>query len=842
MSTNNTTRRALAIGAATALAGAAAAPGVAANESAVIEHVQVRVDWLVQEEHEGYSEGFHDNRPIRREGRGGTTQAIVRNHGDSPLALETVRIDGIHAEELRNRRQLVWWAMRPARVEPGAYGLVTVRWRREPPTGELALDFTNGTTVATRLDPAAQTPPFRLQSVGFHENRQWVVLYFETRPGDPLELRHLDWNGQRLEAGGATPAPEPPPGGGPSLHWLQRNSKRGQAVALVVCEEPLTPGTDHVYIRAEDDAGNVFAYVIKVQDGGYPLGTYDWPQGLDLPALAKAGANAIAGHHRFPTGMLDQMAALDMQCIQYVNHGTATLTTRVPEPELADHPAIRTLLPTDEPDVADYFHWDRLPKDEPRPPWAERVGHFAQDVVKSAELIVGANPRLNAAILVNMTIKPWNWYEYGETTDVLFQNNYALTHGAKIGIIPTVQREAMSAAAPNPVIHVYDNCWQEQEGRGINRPKTAGEQRRLMYYALGQGARGLIGWWNVSAPNGPNRRYHAIREFPDQWSAQADVYQEAGFVEPLLAIAYPARLRVAATPALHCAPLLAGPRAMLVVLVNERLDYSGGHSLSTPARNVVATVEPPSWLVPAAVYRVVPGGVEPLAFAAAPEGLRIQVGDLHDAGMLLLVAAAEDVAQLESRWHSRQNLLAARLLEVERQQFRAAGLEQAIAYDLRLNRTAARREASQLPHTYQATVEDFANPEEVQHNSINWYFKEPSEQTAGVYWETDFPVGASTLAFQSHAWGQPLEVTLHDGAGEPLAAAAGTAASRRTGGFTLVDIHLSAPGRFRLQVAQHGPGGERGGRVSRFGWVLPGIAAADLARNPPPPSLEPAAE
>lgn len=792
--------------------------GVATSYAATIDATgtQLWVDQLVTKTHTGYAEGFNAKKPIERQGSGGLWHVSFANTTGQPLTAENLTLGGVPFSELKRKFKAVWWRTQPSVIAPGQAGMLMLRWRSKPLAGEVEVSFRGGHTLKATLPKEPAALPFRLVSSSFDPETRELLLYWQSNEGEPSPLAKLSLDGKsvlEMEATG-------------EAQWISRNFDHGLAVAQVRLPQGHSRA-DYLHVVATDEKGADSFFTIRLGDRFYPIGTYDMPGQVRIPELVEAGANTVAAHAHFSSSELVQLHSVGLQALQYTQlEGPTDLQIR--------SDAIETLITADEPDVMDWAFWGK-PENAPAPPFDFQAGEYGQAVVEEALRIKEAKPALQTAVLVNLTIRPWNWYEYGQTCDLFISDNYVLTHGDPIDFITTVQRETLSAAAPFPVWHVYDNSYQEEKGRGINRPKTASEIRRIMQLAIGSGAKGMVGWWNVDFKESEARTYHATRNYPDQWAAQSQVWRELGLLSPLLAKAYPWD-GIQRRQGVQLDALLAGGEALILSAVNMQVDYSPTQSKVRPIKDLVIDCALPAWMQPKHAWRIKRGGgFQPVNFSIQNGKLSLPAGELQDTALFLLATNENLAANLAARQERSQQETANKLLALQRSLVDEAGEVAALLYDLRLNRSSNLLDGRLAVHTkggvYQH-VDSYPSPEAKQPNALDWYEKPASQTSMGAEWDLgNIPAGKSTFAVMGNGWGGAIHpvLTTDGGGGEKDAR---ILSSTQVGGVWLIEIESPSAQTGRLGMIQAGGAeAERGGQFAKFAWYLPGLGRADLIQN-----------
>jgi hypothetical protein len=760
--------------------------GCAASSDVRIEHTQWRVDLL--------------NKESKARDVPGTAQVFIRNTGQDPVTLKSLTIGGRSIEDLKNENEVTLWRLLPAEVKPGEYASLIVRMRSTPVSATpFSIMFSDESEVRGNIVPRTQNAGFRFESIGFSPAGKKVIAYL--RQYSPV-------------AGGSVKSVTAWIPGQDMLKpsWISQKFVKGIASVEFTSTQPLPVG-GFLYVKATSATGRTAAYVIRISDGYIPLGTYDWPNGIEPDRLALAGMTNVTMHHPFTKEILDKLQALGLRASGYTNYGA-------PSDLYRSHKAMDTCLVTDEPDCQDYFFF----KDKKNaPPGDKRVGWNARKAAEGARLVRESDKRLQSGVVLDLTFVPEAYYEYGEAADVVYSDNYALTHGAKPDSVWRRQIDAMAGAAPNPVVHLFDDCWQKQEGRGINRLKTAAEQRRIMLYAFGVGAKGLIGWWNVRSDEG-NISFLPAEDYPDEWAAISDVFNTLGPLIPLIAVCQPIDAVTCGSPKVWTRALMAGRQALLITAVNDDFDYSHDHYLQSPATAVTLKVSALPWMKPAAAYLMKPGDVRKLPMTVAKDGSATIKVDKMWVGEVVLVTSnprlASDLlgAYRGNRQKLAQVITASGGVKAEGDAFAAAVLR-----DLALNRQSDLLSGSPTAAAALVRDENLLDPKSDQENAMVWDLRDTTPQPVASWALNVGKWARGVFVFRAMGKGA-VDCRMIDQLGRAIPRSKGI---RDLGdGWRMLDFDLPPSGGVTVQVL-----GTGSGRVGRYAYFLPGFTPEDVANN-----------
>jgi len=725
----------------------------------------------------------------------------LRNDGDAPLTATTFALNGRPLEELRKELAVIWWRLLPNPLPPGAVGEVMIRLR-EPLREEVTVrvGFEEGSAVEARVAP--RPAPIRIETIGFTQAMEEVFLVVDRLDQGPHELAQVWLDGEDVTA---------------RSRLLDPGFATGVSPVVIRPPTPLAYGSYHTY-RVQTAAGEAVAACVRTYDGWVPLGSYGYGT---YEEFARNGCNGHNNFGRPGQGDLDMHALLGMRAVMILGDS--------PPPDyMVGHPGVFAYGPADEPDVQDYFQGQELP--EP-----QRIGYVAPEMERRFQLYRAADPHHLTILTLDLTYKPANYYVYGPLADVSNPDCYPISLGADATMVREVVETARYGAGPRPVTFTFQGCFEEPleaealAAKRFPRPPFAGEERLMMYYAIGAGARGLFNYIHCSEKwaNGKVLS-HGSGEYPDVWHAIGQVYRELDRVAPLLALAHPTKLATTNRDQLYVSTLLTGAEAVLLVCVNENYEQQAQAFPYTPQRDVILDLPALPWLKPQAAWRVREQGFEPLTLTATDGPTQIVLDRLDVADLVLVAADPGLIGPLNARYEARQQKVGTALLAAWRQR----QAEEAAQENARRRIPGEFAEGVVLGsgvEAYGIQEPRFWNPG----NETYWGFEfgqnEAVEDHArGAEWKIPIPAERAGQEHTIYAicgtWGRPAVFTLTDPEGQEIL--------RReiSGGLpgTLVSLKVTFPraGNYTLRFLQGGPG-PKGGRIAHAIYVVP----AD--RNPP---------
>lgn len=731
----------------------------------------------------------------------GSLYLYVRNDTRASRRATGFALNGRPLEELHRERQVVWWRLLPTPLPPGAVGEALIRLRG--PLKEAArvrLGFDDGSAVEALVPPQPQ--PLRIETVGFSTAMEQVFLVVERLTTVPFQLSRVWLDGKEVTA---------------RCQLLDPNFATGVSPVVIRPAKSLQYGSYHTY-RVATIEGMSVACCVRTYDGWVPLGSYGYGT---YEEYARNGCNGHNNFGRPGKADLDTHAALGMRAVMI-------LGDQAPPDDMVGHPGVLAYGPVDEPDVQDYFRAQEGPADQ-------RIGFTAMEMERRLQLYRSADPHHLTILTLDLTYKPANYYIYGPLADVVNPDCYPLSLGADASMVREVVETARYGAGPRPVTFTFQGCFEEPldpaelAAKRFPRPPFAGEERLMLYYAVGAGARGLFNYIHCSEKwsNGKVMS-HGSGEYPDVWHAIGQVYRELDRVAPLLAQAHPTKLATSGTERLYLSTLLAGPEALLVVCINEDYMQEAQAFRVRPRTDVTIDVPTLPWLVPRRAWRVTEGGFVPLKVRREPRYIRVTLDRLEVAELLLVTADPRSLLPLNERYEARQREVGAGLLAIwrQRQAREAAALNARRRLEGELADWAVEGQGIEA---YSISEPGLWNPKKEEKWGFEFGRNEGGEDSErGAAWKVNIPPAQAgqehSIFAMGGAWGQPAIFTVTDPQSREIFR------QEVRGGFAgeLLAWKVTFPtaGDYTLRFLQGGPG-PKGGRIAHLIYVVP----AD--RNPP---------
>ncbi|MHA1574308.1 MAG: hypothetical protein ACTSX8_09965 [Alphaproteobacteria bacterium] len=277
----------------------------------------------------------------------------------------------------------------------------------------------------------------------------------------------------------------------------------------------------------------------------------------------------------------------------------------------------------------------------------EWVGATAMEMIARAEFYQSLDPRTLTTCLVDNTYTPANWFTYGQLADIFDTDPYVRPSRRRKANFYSVYRRsvlACRASEPNPC---FITLWMGWVG-GHRRCYTESEERIMVCYALGAGARGInyfihsssAGDYSVMTgvlafPKGPERE-RARKQALALWEGVARINSQLSAAGKWLAYAYPVDAILKKPSGVWARALLCANGAMVVVLVNQNHNSTVDAFEVEPIDDVTIEIAAPHWLPCNEVSDIMPNTARALQFQKAGDRAAISVGAVRDGKLIVI--------------------------------------------------------------------------------------------------------------------------------------------------------------------------------------------------------------
>ncbi len=715
----------------------------------------------------------------------GSLHVLIRNHTDRPTEVSDVMLNKAPTKALREKRQVVWWRVQPNPMPPRGIAEATIRLRN-PIKGPAEVRLMASERQSVVADVAVKPLGFRIETIGMGPGPDHAMIYVTKQTDAPVEIKRIEIDGRHA---------------GELARILAPRFFDGTCPIALRLPPGWSAGSFHA-IKVTDATGRSTGHVFRVPPRYVPLGTYGHH---NFETYAANDLNTYVCFGGLSRGSLDRLAGLHMRGAFHIGYGD-------PPEEVRGHTAIAGYLQRDEPDCADYGVKDR--------PHHERIGHQAQQMVEHARRLYRLDPKTVLWQTLDLTYKPANWFHYGLVADVTNTDAYPLVIGAPLTFVRDVVQTARSGCAPRPLVFTFQSGWEEAKGRGWNRPPFADEMRRMMLYAVGSGARGLVSYIHCSEKVA-TWIGHGTNEFPDLWHEQGRTYRSLALIADLLLMAHPLRIESDRPDKLWVATLLTGPGAMVIVVVNDCYTSQAGAFEQTPAKHVRLQSPRPPWLKPKSCVRVDDGRIEPIAMTVKDQ-IKLTIDRIDAGNVFLITQDPSQPERLRADFRRRQDRVAAALQTAQRNALRRQATQSAETRYVPFRYARFKVDGTAVGG-YGITSPSLWNPNREKHNGLE-YWEPKGKSRKGVAWAFDVAADRAgkphTFIWMGRIWGAGQatgRMVLRNQTGKELSSTPVPSGPEQIHRWAFTP---PSTGKHTLELTQDHDG-EKGARIAKTAYLVP---------------------
>jgi hypothetical protein len=286
----------------------------------------------------------------------------------------------------------------------------------------------------------------------------------------------------------------------------------------------------------------------------------------------------------------------------------------------------------DEPDAHDGSQSDTLP-------YMDRLGLLAQREVfaRFQEEIYPKDQRTPCMLLVNNTYKPLNYYVYGQCMDIYCSDPYVPLGGDQCEYVAKAMECVRDASTPHPTIACL---WATTEApppyrNAQARPPTPEEERLMVFYALGSGAKGVLYFADYDNPPA------GLGRDKDLWDEIGRINSDILALAPYLAIGCPAGPAVE-TDKFWYRSVMCGQDKMVLIVVNKghHIGYNTqpGFAWNFPAKDVGVSVPLPTHFKSCRIEEVKDGKLTPAQAEFMRGKMKMKLDEVDTARAFLISA------------------------------------------------------------------------------------------------------------------------------------------------------------------------------------------------------------
>ena len=549
----------------------------------------------------------------------GSLHLYLRNTGKKVARVGPLQLNGKSLKQWQVKfgtdnfgvQKVAWHWVWPEMVEPGGVAQVIIRFRQFPEGDTAHISVGEGANqVSTKisLEPAS----LRIGHVSFSPHMDTLYVYLEDRDEAPT-VERVELDGKPV----------------PKQDWHSPGSFQRLTPLKIRLPKGLEYGSYHV-LKVTDKQRKSSAERFRAWDSPYVVAMIGDNQAF-LEDFGMHGCNALVNMWQQIGRFMTPMGSKAFFDLVHLKGGYVILSWKDRSLGLEDHPALLGYNLEDEPDA----------RDDPENKGRTRyLGRWAKRFMEEDIPEILRRDRRNF-LWVNMdnTVRPYNFYTYGECVDVYMGDHYPIWISyAPLTRVRAIAKLLREASRPRPwgvtleIAHRLDK-----------REVTAGEVDVMSAYAVGCGAKAI--WYWIYCSGQLEKSYYQgqieNRQFVHDFGRINHRIRRMG---SLLAHAYDVDAVRSAPKKIWASTLLCQEKAIVLVVVNERYQSDAEGFNVQPQRNVKVSMEVPSWFKPGQAYQVDAESLVPIAYEHKGQNIEVSLPSLERTAYVVLLSEGES-------WH-----------------------------------------------------------------------------------------------------------------------------------------------------------------------------------------------
>lgn len=534
----------------------------------------------------------------------------------------------------------VWWRPGTPFTSSGGMGEVVIRLRRAPQTGEIRIGIVTNQGKSTAVVDTSRADP-RFATISFSPDLSTVYLYARHPKGLRPGKIYLDGKDVTSSC---------------SIAW---DAATGLSPIVIRLLKPMEWMSYHNFRVSYADGSYAMSgirawgspVVYGMWGGGRGSGTSEQVGKEYLTDWAVHNINCHMGHSTH--------AGHDFFCSDEGwkfcrTIGMGRMTTW----------AVGPYDPTfffvqDEPDAHDAATGELEPQD--------RLGSLGMWLIRWSETLRKHNPNVPLLLNIDNTYKPENWYMYHQLADIPCVDPYypeqldqtywnhpgTLSAHSKPTYVSAVTTISQSSCQPKP-LHVIlcSTRYQDEKAGRKGRYPTPEEKRMEVYYAIGNGAKGISYWWFAPDVN-------CVGLGTDEPEAKA-LWKEIGLLGAevrtagsVITLSCPVDLPIKAPSQLWTRTLLAGTDTVALIAVNDDVACDRVGTVYKPVDDAEIQVEIPKWIKPTEVFEVTCRGVGSVPWKLEGSKAILSLGTVDISRFVLITSDRNLRSRLQTEYDSK---------------------------------------------------------------------------------------------------------------------------------------------------------------------------------------------
>jgi hypothetical protein len=520
--------------------------------------------------------------------RGGWISLYYTNRSDKPVRLAFWRVNDKDESHWRLSPAVAWDRAYHKDLAPGRTSVLEINAVSEElgPGNRIRFQWVDRDSWAPVgfVDAPLVEDPVQVALFAVRDGRREVLLHVRNQGRAPV--RGVD--AEVLDAKAAC------------VEWLGRDMPPGGcSIARVRLEQPL-PNMQLAVVRLTVESEGVQRRICshrRAYDDVFPIGT--WGAGPDSYSILRRHHISTCVRGGEPD---DDFFGRDAKKFDFHAIVPAQFPSSDSLRALADHPHVRCLMLSDEPD------WSTPPT----------------NVLQDDRIARHFNPHKPTFVTLCRNV---TFFKYAQIPDIPCMDHYSVTapssslwptsYGTRLEETGVYTRDLKAASEPKP-IWVWSQGLHEWSERPLRPLPTPDELAFQLWQNIGNGAKGIL-WFTFQK--------HMGERYPDTREAVRRCGRLLRIMQDDLLVSEPVPGVQVDSPRVD-ARLLVGPRRAYLVLTNLDYEIDPEEYHWTPARDLSIRVPNPSWTSYEAAYRLQPDGVVRTPIAAGDGFVEIQLDEL----------------------------------------------------------------------------------------------------------------------------------------------------------------------------------------------------------------------
>jgi len=506
---------------------------------------------------------------------GSSLHIFVHNNTECPISAQDIFLNSKKVAIREADSLVVWWRLLPETVLPNGYGELTIYLQKElKDTLSVEAEFNTG-KIKVEIPPTEK--PFQISQTLLADNSLYIYLSGVTN------VDNVFFDGKKItkkckfypiHALSSSQAPlslilSPRGRGKGEGASVTKQSRIGEFLnsqLLIIHKFEIPPIKGSHHLLSVEKGKEKVESIIRIFEFPFVIGSYGNTGSGSIKAYVEHNLNTYLSFHSMKIEELDRLKDAGLRVISSSKSKEDILSIK-------DCPNLLAYYLMDEPDVRDYFCQDVT--------WKRHIGWYAQEMVDWYNLRCRNASQIPSLLMVNATDTPANWYIYSQISDIPATDPYAKLFRWKLEEILTVGKILRNAGAPRIFLMAiqahYVKEKKEEKVTILDYP-TPVEERKMVYYAIGSGSKGLA-YFIYDGGNGSA----CWKDNPELAEEIKKIGKTIGAIADLLTISYPVELvnqspsskEVRGLSNCKIQTLLCGEKA-IIILVEGDEGFNGG--------------------------------------------------------------------------------------------------------------------------------------------------------------------------------------------------------------------------------------------------------------------------